>query len=79
LLSSYIDQDGEDSEEEGGDPKEERGNQTEEIGNVATSRKKKVRGLTRLVKMHKEYEDSKGEKHVLEFDKWGRLTGKYRA
>ena len=86
FVPSYIEEDGGDPEEDGGGPEEDGGgpkedgeDQNEEIGNATTSRKKKVRGLTRLVKMHKDFVDSKGEKHVLEFDKWGRLTWKYRA
>ena len=41
--------------------------------------KKKVRGWSRLVKMHKDFVDSNGEKHAIEFDKCRRLTRKYRA
>ncbi|KAL6502054.1 hypothetical protein OROGR_027187 [Orobanche gracilis] len=84
--SEELDQAGGDEEEDGGNEEEDRedleedgGDQNEEIGNAATSRKKKVRGLTRLVKMHNEFKDSKGKKRALEFDKWGRLIGKYRA
>ncbi|KAI3733783.1 hypothetical protein L6452_13239 [Arctium lappa] len=66
-------------EEDRGDQEEDRADQEEEIGNATTSSKKKVRGLTRLVKMHDDFRISKGKKHVVEFDKWGRLVGKYRA
>ncbi|KAI3771102.1 hypothetical protein L6452_02258 [Arctium lappa] len=65
-----------DPEEDIGDQNEEIGDQHEEIGNVA---KKKTRGLTRLVKLHKDFRESKGKRRVVEFDQWGRLTGKYRA
>ncbi|KAI3716001.1 hypothetical protein L6452_23030 [Arctium lappa] len=65
-----------DPEEDIGDQNEEIGDQHEEIGNVA---KKKTRGLTRLVKLRKDFEDSKGKRRVVEFDQWGRFTGKYRA
>lgn len=93
MLFSFLDQDQGDEEEdidsqeedienqdeEIENQEEEIENQNEEIGNATTTTKKKVRGLTRMVKMRKDYNDSKGKKHVVEFDKWGRLIGKYRA
>lgn len=47
-------------------------------GEIST-KSKRVRGLTRCLKLHKDYEDSKGVKHVIEFDKNGKFKGKYRA
>lgn len=53
-------------------------NAQEEIGKSITSTRKRVRGLTRLVKLHRDFEDS-NEKHEVDFDALGRVTGKYRS
>ncbi|XP_026380845.1 glutamic acid-rich protein-like [Papaver somniferum] len=44
--------------------------------NTVESKENNVRGLTRLKKLKKNFD---GEKHVIEFDKFGRFKGKYKA
>ena len=52
--------------------------QDNRLGEIVT-RNKRVRGKTQCVKLHNDFVDSKGVKHVIEFDDMGNFKGKYRT